>query len=689
MARRRSRSRAGNKADQEFVSEAEEILERMRLDLAEVGEQSAAGREVDPDLVNRLFRSAHSLKGLGGLFGFEPVHDLAHHLEDVLDGLRLGRLPVRSPAVQLIDRAVDLFASLLATVGDAEAMEAAAEPVAALVREIETARQAIAPASEAIGTLDIDPSMLSALTEYEEHRLHENLRRGRHILLVDATFEIISFEEGLSELSSAVREVGEVLSTLPAPGETSDAQIRFSLLVASDLAADVVASRFDFPATTVRAVRAGRPGVSDEGSPTPAVVDAEASAPVAALEAPSVESLKSISDTVRVDIRKLDELMNLVGELVIQRGSLGELIGRLLADSETARLGSDFVKVQKALDRKLRELQSAVLDVRMVPLRQVFEKLGRVVRRLRVELAKDVRLELRGADTELDKLIVEELIDPLMHIVRNALDHAIEPPEERRAAGKDPEGCVRIEAFHRGNHVVIAVSDDGKGIDLEALRTRAESKGIVRPGDVLSDAETLDLLFAPGISTRAEVTETSGRGVGMDVVRHNLTRLGGVVDVESTPGRGTKVSMTLPITLAIIQSLIVAVGRQRFAVPLNAVHETLLIDPEAVQRSQDRDFLNLRGEPLLLRRLSDEFGLPPAAADTKPLVVVMGMGDARVGLVVDRLEGQQDTVIKPIQGPIQSMRGIAGATELGDQEPVLVLDVSAFLADALGRREAA
>jgi two-component system chemotaxis sensor kinase CheA len=284
---------------------------------------------------------------------------------------------------------------------------------------------------------------------------------------------------------------------------------------------------------------------------------------------------------------------------------------------------------------------------------------------------------------------VEELIDPLMHIVRNALDHAIEPPEERRAAGKDPEGCVRIEAFHRGNHVVIAVSDDGKGIDLEALRTRAESRGVVRPGEVLGDAETLDLLFAPGISTRAEVTETSGRGVGMDVVRHNLTRLGGVVDVESTPGRGTKVSMTLPITLAIIQSLIVAVGRQRFAVPLNAVHETLLIDPEAVQRSQDRDFLNLRGEPLLLRRLSDEFGLPPAAADTKPLVVVMGMGDARVGLVVDRLEGQQDTVIKPIQGPIQSMRGIAGATELGDQEPVLVLDVSAFLADALGRREAA
>jgi two-component system chemotaxis sensor kinase CheA len=352
-------------------------------------------------------------------------------------------------------------------------------------------------------------------------------------------------------------------------------------------------------------------------------------------------------------------------------------------------LGGDFAKVHKALDRKLRELQAAVLDVRMVPLSQVFDKVARVVRRLRVELGKDVRLDLRGADTELDKLIVEELVDPLMHVVRNALDHAIEPREERIARGKDPEGWIRIEAFQRGNHVVIAVSDDGSGIDTARLRALAESKGLVQPEDTLTERETLELIFAPGISTRSQVTETSGRGVGMDVVHTNLTALGGVVDVESTPGKGTTISMTLPITLAIIQSLIVVVARQRFAIPLNAVHETLLIAGSEIQRSEGRELLNLRGEALPLLRLAAEFNLPAAPPDAKPYVVVVGLGESRMGLLVERLAGQQDTVIKPIQGPIPAVRGIAGATELGDQDPLLVLDVSTLLADAGRRREAA
>jgi two-component system chemotaxis sensor kinase CheA len=697
MARRRSPSRAGSKADQEFISEAEEILERMRLDLTDLGDQRASGGEADPDLVNRLFRSAHSIKGLAGLFGFEPIRDLAHHLEDVLDGLRLGRVPLDSPAVGLIDRAVGVFASLLESVGDAEAVEASSESLTELIAEIDAARRPAAPKAAEFSALDIDASLLRALTEYEEHRLRENLRRGRHIMLVEATFEIISFEEGLSELSAAIREVGEVLSTLPAPGETSDAQIRFSLLVASDLSAEEVDARCEIPDINVRVVVAGRAGDPPAGAAAEPPEAASAAAAEPAPREPSsqpvdpgeLESLKSISDTVRVDIRKLDELMNLVGELVIQRGALGELIGRLMADAGTARIGGEFVKVHKALDRKFRELQSAVLDVRMVPLRQVFEKVSRVVRRLRLDLDKDVRLELRGADTELDKLIVEELVDPMMHIVRNALDHAIEPPDERIAAGKDPQGCVRIEAFQRGNHVVIAVSDDGRGIDVESVRAQAAASGIIQPGEALTEKETLDLVFAPGFSTRSEVTETSGRGVGMDVVRHNLTLLGGVVDVDSTPGRGSTISMTLPITLAIIQSLIVAADDQRFAIPLNAVHETLLIEPADVQRSEGREILNLRGDALLLRRLSEEFDLPSAPADAKQFAVVMGMGESRIGLLVDRLDGQQDTVIKPIQGPVRAVRGIAGATELGDQDPVLVLDVSAFLADALGRREAA
>jgi two-component system chemotaxis sensor kinase CheA len=402
-------------------------------------------------------------------------------------------------------------------------------------------------------------------------------------------------------------------------------------------------------------------------------------------------SLKSISETVRVDIRKLDELMNLVGELVIHRGAIATLARQLRGEPASARLGAELEKIHKGLERKLQELQAGVLEVRMVPLRQVFEKLSRVVRRLRRDTDKEVRLEIRGADTELDKLIVEELVDPLMHVVRNAFDHAIESPEERIAAGKSREGSIRLDAFQRGNDVVIAATDDGRGIDLEAVHRRAIERGVVDAGAHLSRKEVLDLVFAPGLSTRSEVTETSGRGVGMDVVRANITALGGVVDVDSKPGQGTTVTMTLPITLAIIQALIVGVADQRFAIPLNSVRETLLVDLAQVQRSDGRELLNLRGEALPLRRLEQEFQLGDARREQKQYAVVLGIGDARLGLLVDRLEGQQDVVIKPIQGPIRSVRGIAGATEVGDTGAVLVLDVSALVEDSRSReaREAA
>jgi two-component system chemotaxis sensor kinase CheA len=707
MAQRPRKGRRGSKTDREFVSEAEEILDRMRQDLTDLNEERVAGEDVDPDVVNRLFRSAHSLKGLAGLFGFDPIQDLAHRVEDILDGLRLGRVRLEFSVVSLIDEAVHLFASLLEQVGNQAALAGAVQPIGQLVARIQAAREAPVPTSE-FAELAIDPSLLRALTEYEEHRLRENLRRGRHIWLVDATFEIISFEEGLSRLAAAIREVGEVLSTLPTPGEASDAQIRFSLLVASDAAASEVVGRLGLPASAVRVVRPGGaaaaagPAASPQpptqsppqqqppSQPRPVAEseDEESLGSREGGESAHPESLKSISDTVRVDIQKLDELMNLVGELVIQRAALGDLVMRISGNAATARIGGDFAKVHKALDRKLRELQAAVLDVRMVPLSQVFDKVARVVRRLRVDLGKEVRLDLRGADTELDKLIVEELVDPLMHVVRNALDHAIEPRAERVALGKDPEGRIQIHAFQRGNHVVIAVSDDGRGVDTAKLRALAESKGILQPGQTLTDREALDLIFVPGISTRSEVTETSGRGVGMDVVHTNLNALGGVVDVESTPGRGTTISMTLPITLAIIQSLIVVVARQRFAIPLNAVHETLLISGSEIQRSEGRELLNLRGEALPLLRLAAEFGLSGALPDDKSYVVVVGLGESRLGLLVDRLAGQQDTVIKPIQGPIPAVRGIAGATELGDQDPLLVLDVSTLLSDAGRRREA-
>jgi two-component system, chemotaxis family, sensor kinase CheA len=697
---KKSGMRGGNKADREFVSEAEEILETMRARLADLSDRLGAGAEADPEIVNAMFRAAHSLKALAGMFRFDPISDLAHQLEDVLDGMRLGRVVLSAALLEWIDEVVALFASLLGQVGDADALGESATRIAELTAGV-GALTAPAVPSDDFSSLALDANVLRALTEYEEHRLRENLRRGRLIALVDAPFEIKTFEEGLAELSAALRESGEVLSTLPSPGEAGESQIRFSLLVASDLGEAELTARIEFPGATLRVVRMGRAlAERDAEAPFAQRTQVSRSEPQASEEhqagerspsdgIPELESLKSISDTVRVDIRKLDDLMNLVGELVIQRGAIGDLVARLAERSETARIGGEFAKVHKVLDRKLRELQSAVLEVRMVPLRQVFEKVSRVVRRLRRELGKQVELEIRGADTELDKLIVEALVDPLMHVVRNALDHAIEPADERRALLKDETGRISIEAFQRGSHVVIEVRDDGRGIDRVALRRRAEQAGRVQPGELLTDKETLDLIFAPGLSTRDEVTETSGRGVGMDIVRSNLAALGGVVDVESTPGRGTAIAMTLPITLAIIQSLIVGVRDRRFAIPLNSVLETLVVDPAAIQLSEGRSLLNLRGTPLLLRRIDEEFALTGGERAPRPCVIVIGIGDQRVGLIVDRLEGQQDTVIKPIQGPVQNVRGISGATDLGDQDPVLVLDLSALVEDALRRREAA
>jgi two-component system chemotaxis sensor kinase CheA len=669
VAARRKRSGSRSKAHREFVSESEEILEQMREDLSRLADQRASSSEVGPELVNRLFRNAHSLKGLSGMFGFAEMSELAHHLEEILDRLRMGRVALDSRAVGLLDESVTLFAAMLEKIGDGTAQAEVTEAISSLIARIDEWTLTPSQHSGQLEELDIDPSMLRALTEYEEHRLRENIRRELSIYVVEVNFEILAFEEGLAE------------------------QIRFSLLTATEKDVEALAAHLELPLSSVHAVwqpvaaceiPRGRPQAPrDEAKRAPRRAADPSDSPG------EIESLRSISDTVRVDIRKLDELMNLVGELVIQRTAIASIADRLSADSATARIGSELANVHKSLERKVQGLQTSVLEVRMVPLRQVFEKLARVVRRLRRDRDKEVRLEISGAETELDKLIVEGLVDPLMHVVRNAFDHAIESGEERTAAGKPLEGCIRLDASQRGNDVVIAVSDDGRGIDAKALHQRAIEQGVVSADVEFSDREVLELVFAPGLSTCAEVTETSGRGIGMDVVRANIGSVGGIVDVESQLGRGTTVTVTLPITLAIIQALIVGVADQRFAIPLNSVRETLLIDPDEVQRSEGREILNLRGEALLLRRLREEFSLGEPPRASKQYAVVVRVGDAPLGLLVDRLEGQQDTVIKMVQGPARNVRGIAGATEFGDQGAVLVLDVSAVVEDAMRGRKSA
>jgi two-component system chemotaxis sensor kinase CheA len=664
------------KLQQEFVSEAEEILERMRDDLSTIAEATARGLDAAPAVVNQLFRSAHSLKGLSGMFEMAPLVELAHHLEDVLDRFRLGRSTLGSEGLSLLDESVALAAAGLEKVGHGEPDDSVADAIADLVGRIAAwSSEPDAPRPAPGGALP--EHLLRALTEYEESRLQDSLRRGRALALVVVEFPIASFEAALGDLNRALHEVGEVISTLPSSAASREAAIRFELLVASELTPLSLAGRLGLDASAVRA--ATTPEVSAQATLAPADTNAPH----------EVEpgTLKSLSNTVRVDIRKLDELLNLVGELARERSALGSLADRLAQQPETARAGSDLEKIRRTLDRKVQALQAGVLDVRMVPLRQVFDKLARVVRRLRIDLGKDVELQIEGADTELDKLIVEELVDPLIHLVRNAFDHAIEPAAERAQARKAGAGVIRIEASQRGNDVAISVVDDGRGIDPEAVRARAVERGLIGSDEVLSRKELYALLFAAGFSTRNEVSATSGRGVGLDVVRENVSALGGLVDVDSTLGEGTRVTLTLPITLAIVQALLVTAGDQRFAIPLGGVRETLAVAPEDVQQSAGRELLNLRGEALPVCRLVEEFALAAVDATRKQFAVVLGIGDVRIALLVDSLDGQQDAVIKPVQGPVPNVRGVAGATELGDGSTLLVLDVSALVEDGTRRRE--
>src|SRR5690606_20818115 len=396
-------------------------------------------------------------------------------------------------------------------------------------------------------------------------------------------------------------------------------------------------------------------------------------------------SLKSLTQTVRVDIHKLDHLMNIVGELAIVRGALAGISERLREEGQR-QLGAELQRLHRSFDRRLSEMQDGILEVRMVPLGQVFDRLARVVRQISRELSKEIRLVITGADTEIDKLIVEELSDPLMHMIRNAIDHGIESIQRRQEVGKPDAGTIALNAFQKGNHVMIEIEDDGRGIDEQALIERAIKSRKIASSDAkeLSREEVLNLIFLPGLSTRDEAGDLSGRGVGMDIVKTNISKLGGVIDVHSEAGIGTKMTITLPITLAIVSALLIRVGGQVFAVPLSSVSEALAFDASGVHVVDGREVMTLRGATLPLCRLDRLLRLQdPVSAGARRFVVVASMGTRRLGLIVDHLYGQQDIVIKPLGKSLADVKGFAGATDLGDQHVGLVLDVGALIEEVL------
>jgi two-component system chemotaxis sensor kinase CheA len=681
---------SSSQALKDFISETEEIIGSLNLDLVKLADSLDSG-DCDPEVLNGIFRGAHSIKGLAGMFGFDDLSELSHSMENLLDGLRLGKVPFNQYLVDTLFSSLDILIKLIDGKSSDENFTV---DLSAILGQISQAAEGGAQTDEnPLAGLDIDSSILNVLTEYEEHRLLENVRKERRIHLLRMDFDLASFDQELAEITQSLKQQGEVISTLPSAGDIGE-RIAFQILFGSELDRpdiEMLLGRDSLDIHTYGDASIGSEPASDdfvledpaeEVSQVPAEAVQAESLP-ANVEGADSGSLRSISRTVRVDIDKLDLLMNIVGELVLSKSSIANLSDRLKASSEK-ELATELGKATRIMERRLHELQKGVMDVRMVPVGQLFEKMTRIVRRVSNEQGKKVDLDIRGADTELDKLIIEDVSDPLMHIIRNAIDHGLETPDERIAMGKSARGEVRLWASQKGNHVVIEVHDDGRGIDTEGVRRKAVEKGMISESQVLTEEEVFDLLFMPGFSTRDEVSDMSGRGVGMDVVKNNITALSGMIEVRSNPGQGSSMIITLPITLAIIKALIVKVGDKTYAIPINSVLETLMIEPDMIQTVERREVIELRKSTVPLLRLNDVFDVEAGSQDDEKLfVAIVGLAEKRMGFVVDELLGQQDVVIKSLGKALSFVKGIAGAAELGNQKTILVLDVAGLMGEAL------
>ncbi len=656
----------------------------------------------------------------------------------MLDKLRLGKIELCEEVLDILFESIDMLRAIVAS--KAEDAEAPSP------REVEDLATRLEKADFGSGRQDstdlescVGVEILAVLTEYEEHRLHENIKEGMHIIKMRAAFSLATFDEDLTELQAIAKSYGEIITTLPSAEESSDDKITFDIIIGSSGPIDEVQEALAGRSVKLSRLREGTISTPAEGpeaapkKPAPEKPAAPKAGPAAAsppspelvmeeVEGDRQSTLRTISQTVRVDIGKLDNLMNIVGELVISKNVTTQLIDRLRGELGFNELVMELIKNTRTMERKLAELQGGVLEVRMVPVGQIFDKLHRNVRKLSRELGKEVEFRAEGGDTELDKLIIEELADPLMHIIRNSMDHGLESKAERIQLGKPKRGLIKLSAFQRGNHVVIEVYDDGGGLDFDRIREKAIERGMVEPGGEPRKEELVELLFTPGFSTAESVSEISGRGVGLDVVKSNISELSGAIDIESRPGEGTNFIITMPITLAIIQALIVETARQTFAIPLNSVQQGLIVRPREIQTIEGREVIELRGKTLPLLRLDKLFGLSdgnggrPGAwraeeeggrklvldaeemmkdLPLKPTemseveeeediiyVVKVGIAERGMGIIVDKLWGRQDIVIKPVGEILRGIRGIAGATELGNQRAILVLDVMDLMDEA-------
>ncbi len=693
----------GQKALQEFLSEAQDIAENLGRSLMLIDKGLKDG-EPDPDLVNDLFRGMHTLKSLSGMFEVRALSALAHHEENLLEEIRLGRVDLSAEMLDLLFESLELITRILGIVAESADVKAAddSSDADALIAKIDRAVYGEPDAGSAVEEQDPeDPvqlfgsEVLEVLTEYEEHRLRKNLERGLPFFRIKMRFELDSIDVDLEAIKTKLKPAGEIITYLPSSEDAEPDKLGIDIILAAKEGGGDLSTLLEGSDARIEAISKAAPQDSAARmTPTPAPRDAVSediearsappipAAPLAAAAEPEQAlTLRSVSQSVRVDIRKLDRLMNAVGELAIVRKSIARIGEEIRAVIGRGDLSIELHRIDRGFDRRLIELREGILEVRMVPLSQMFDRLARLVRKISRGLGKEIHFVISGANTEVDKLIVEELSDPLMHIVRNAIDHGIEDLVERRATGKPEIGTVALTAYQKGNHVIIEVEDDGAGIDGVRLLEVCVERGLIEEDQIenMTPSEIINLIFLPGISTTEETSEISGRGVGMDVVKTNIAALGGLIEVQSEPGIGTKFSITLPVTLAIIPTLLVVVAGSTYAVPINTVAEAVFVRRDEIQSVLGTETTTLRGETLALCRLVDFFSAPSLDRPDEVCVVVTSLGQRRLGLEVDALIGQQDVVIKPLGPSLGDANCFAGATDLGDERLALVLDTGAII----------
>ncbi len=656
-----------------FVQEGEEQLETLERELLLLEKAPTAER------IDLVFRAAHTLKGAARAMDFSNLASVTHEMENVLDAVRGGKMIVSTPIADALLACLDVLRTMLDAIqggrGDAWQDDGLIGKLQGFLNG--GAPEAVATAGPSGLPQEISDALSVASAERPVFRATVVLREDCVMKFVRAFMAI-----------QAVGENGELLASIPDAAALEDEAFEreFTLFFHSDDEPETVAKRLDKlgEIESIQVAPHTAPKPLNESPNVPAPVSPKAAT---AEEEPAAEkgAPKGGSATVRVDVARLDELMNLVGELVIDRARISGIGAALAAKYALDEHLEALAETSGHLARITSDLQDGLMKTRMMPIETVFNRFPRMVRDLANKLGKEVELEIVGGETELDRSVLETIGDPLIHILRNSIDHGLEPPYAR--GGKSRQGRVVLSARHQENHIVIEITDDGRGIDAERLKTKALSQGLITQevAERMSERDALNLIFHSGFSTAAQVSEVSGRGVGMDIVRSNIQKLGGLIDVETVLGQGTKFTLRLPLTLAIIRGLLVRVAGVVYVLPLGSVVETLRVENEQIQSVRGREVVVIRGETVPLVRLRRTFGrsLDEGVPADVAYMVVVGLADRRLGLVVDRLVGEQEVVIKSLNRFCGDVRGISGATILGDGNVALIVDVNGIVSEAV------